>query len=900
MCPVTKASRRPIPLPAGLNELRRQPRRFRLTLVVAGAGVVLSLAAFGVSWKFEQRRVEQALELRADWRASDLQSKLDNFGDATRATAVFVDVTERLSREAFERFARDTVAVTDVAPRSIFWAPLVRAGERAEFERQTAAELGGTGRILERRSEGAIVEASSRDELLPSLYFVSFEGIEPPPILDLWTLTGASREAIMRARDSGRPAGSLPYEFATPARREMGLLLMVPLYRGGGVPATASERQARFRGVVGSSFTLKRVLDQAIADTPPIRSAIYFFGRPPELAGASESFAAYQPTAGFSTGTASILADDLSGVSFVKPIRVFGEPWHLLFVYPAAEAAALRSVAPWLWFACGWILTIAVSGSLFLQQRKAARLSEMLGQREGDIARLTEDLQARAASLEGLFQASPMAIVALGPDGEIRLWSHAAERIFGYSAAEVGGQRLTDIVNDEQSRGQIEAMLRGSAGPGGEGQSRRKDGAPLEIRISGAAVRDAAGRPAGGILLVEDVTHEKDRARQLQRGQRMEAVGQLTGGLAHDFNNLLGVIIGSLDLLSEHLDAGDKDRRKLVDAALTAALKGAELTRSLLAFSRRQPLQATDVDLTHAVNGMIDLLRRTLGEHISIVVHMSPNLPPVSIDAAQFEAALLNLCVNARDAMPDGGTLTIEITAAHLDEEYASYNVDARPGDYVLLSVSDTGTGMAPDVLARAFEPFFTTKREHRGTGLGLSLVYGFVKQSGGHIKLYSEPGHGTTAKIYLPPAVPSARPLPQSAPERGRPVAKAQEVVLVVDDNAAMRDVVVRQLQELGYATLEAENGRQALDLLLGPGRIDLLFTDIVMPGGISGYQLAEAAIMERSTLKVLFTSGFAEAAEFSSGKLGARFALLSKPYRRQDLAEKIREILDRTADGR
>jgi signal transduction histidine kinase len=393
-----------------------------------------------------------------------------------------------------------------------------------------------------------------------------------------------------------------------------------------------------------------------------------------------------------------------------------------------------------------------------------------------------------------------------------------------------------------------------------------------------------------------DMTERVAAEERHRRSQRLEAVGQLTGGIAHDFNNLLSVVIGNLDLLEDRLKA-DPECGPLAARALEAALRGAGLTRQLLAFARRQPLDAKVVALNERVSATMDLLRRTLGEQIKIVTALAPDLWPTMVDTTQFESALVNLAINARDAMrdaKDGGRLYIETANQHLDEDYARFNADIVPGDYVMVAVTDTGAGMPPDVVARVFEPFFTTKPLGEGTGLGLSMVYGFIRQSQGHIKLYSEPGIGTTVRLYLPRSsggVEAAAAEAASADSDGG----VGERVLVVEDNADVRRVVVAQLDGLGYATVEADSAEAALAILDQGEAVDLLFSDIVMPGRLNGIELARAARAARPALKVLLTSGFAKAA-IDGGQLADDELkhLLSKPYRKAELATKVRKVLD------
>ena len=393
-------------------------------------------------------------------------------------------------------------------------------------------------------------------------------------------------------------------------------------------------------------------------------------------------------------------------------------------------------------------------------------------------------------------------------------------------------------------------------------------------------MREAAGR-----------AERRTIEQQLRQTQKMEAMGQLTGGIAHDFNNLLGVIVANGDLL---LDAvkGNPEQTELANEILSSALHGAELTHRLLAFARQQPLTLQTVDLNAHLPRVITILKRTLGEAINITTRIGGGLWETRIDPSQVENALLNLAINARDAMPNGGTLTIETANAQLDEHYAVLHPEVVPGDYAMLSMTDTGTGMPPEVVERAMEPFFTTKEPGKGAGLGLSMVYGFVKQSGGHLNIYSDVGIGTTIRLYLPRAVgegagqPAASELAPALPTGG-------EAILLVDDNAALRRVTLRRLTALGYRVQDAENGPDALAIIDGGEPFDLLFTDIGLPGRMNGLELAEEARQRRPEIKVLFTTGYGDLGGQSGGIGSQPEHLIRKPYRSDELAAKLRAAL-------
>jgi signal transduction histidine kinase len=406
----------------------------------------------------------------------------------------------------------------------------------------------------------------------------------------------------------------------------------------------------------------------------------------------------------------------------------------------------------------------------------------------------------------------------------------------------------------------------------------------------GAALQVTVDRMKAIVEEKDRLLHEKDAAHlQLRQAQKMEAVGQLTGGVAHDLNNILTVIIGTIEILADAV----ADRPALAAVAKMideAAARGADLTQRLLAFARKQPLQPREVDVNSLVIQAANLLRPTLGEPIEIHMKLAADTSHAMIDPSQLNNAIINLALNGRDAMPDGGELIIETANAELDDSYVSMNGDATAGKYVMVAVTDSGHGIPASILEHVFEPFFTTKDVDKGSGLGLSMVYGFVKQSNGHIKIYSEEGHGTTVRIYLPQAIGVA-PAVEVANAEG--VEGGHETILVVEDDDLVRSFVVGQIKSLGYATLAAINAAEALAVIESPREIDLLFTDMIMPGSMNGRQLADAALQRRAALKVLFTSGYSQETIIHHGHLDEGVLLLAKPYRTSDLARMIRAAL-------
>jgi PAS domain S-box-containing protein len=418
------------------------------------------------------------------------------------------------------------------------------------------------------------------------------------------------------------------------------------------------------------------------------------------------------------------------------------------------------------------------------------------------------------------------------------------------------------------------------------------------VRINARPLLDRDGNGVGAVSAIEDITEARRMEEHLQQAQKMEAVGQLTSGLAHDFNNLLAVVMGNLQLIERVVKTDEKALRR-THAALDAVRRGAELTKRLLAFSRKQDLKPTPSDANALITGMADMLERTLGEWVNIAIMPAAENWTVTVDESQLESAVLNLCVNARDAMKGGGRLTVESQNMHIGPAHFADADDLPPGDYVRISVTDTGTGMSEDVVKRVFEPFFTTKDVGEGSGLGLSMVYGFIKQSGGHITVYSEIGYGTSIAMYLPRLQTEVSDPFEAETEIAAAVPEAIQAhrILVVEDNDAVRDVAVAMLEDMGYHVIEAQDGLSALEALKAEnGKFDLMFTDIVMPGGMHGPALAKEARAVFPHLPILYTSGYAEAAVLREGDIGNSFELVSKPYRLEELEEKVRNALDQT----
>ncbi|WP_119269519.1 PAS domain S-box protein [Taklimakanibacter deserti] len=499
-----------------------------------------------------------------------------------------------------------------------------------------------------------------------------------------------------------------------------------------------------------------------------------------------------------------------------------------------------------------------------------------------------------ASKLEAILNSAVAAIITIDTKGIIDSVNPATERIFGYAASELVGQNVHILMPEpfhSEHDGYLSNYLttgkRKIIGIGREVVGKRKDGTtfPLDLAVS-EFFADGTRYFAGIITNLSERKRVEeallDSERKLAQAQRLEAVGQLTGGIAHDFNNLLTVITGNLELIEMHIQ-DDKLRKMLRDSQEAAEL-GAKLTSRLLAFARRSHLEPEVLEINNLVLNVTSMLRRTLGEQISLSTILAPDLWLVKTDPTQAESSLVNLAINARDAMPKGGKLIVETGNAHVDEIRTGSNIELPRGDYVRISVSDTGMGMPDEVRDRAFEPFFTTKTRGHGTGLGLSMVYGFAKQSGGHVTIYSEVGHGTIINIYLPRADGAAAP---SEAGFEPDAASHNRVVLAVEDDEAVRNLTVTRLKTLGYETYEAPDGATAINMLEKGLKVDLLFSDLVMPGGLSGYDVAKKAKEIDPSVRVLLTSGYAE--DLVRAENLGNLKLLRKPYRLTDLRKAL-----------
>ena len=515
------------------------------------------------------------------------------------------------------------------------------------------------------------------------------------------------------------------------------------------------------------------------------------------------------------------------------------------------------------------------------------------------------ELRASEARFRLLVQSvTDYAIYMLDPHGRISSWNAGAERFKGYAADEIMGEHFSRFYSEEDREAGIPSRALETAKREGrfeaEGWRLRKDGSRFWANVIIDPIRNEGGELIGFAKVTRDLTEKRAIEEQLRQSQKMEAVGQLTGGLAHDFNNLLTGISGSLEMMQARMAQGrTTEFDRYLMAAQGAVKRAAALTHRLLAFSRRQTLDPKATNINRLLNGLDELVRRTVGPSVQVEMVGASGLWPTLVDPNQLENAVLNLCINARDAMPEGGTLTIETANRWLDER-AARQQDLPVGQYVSVCVTDTGTGMTPEVIAKAFDPFFTTKPLGQGTGLGLSMIYGFARQSGGQIRVYSELGQGTTMCLYLPRHAEDAPIDEEAAHSAPSEPAGTGEVVLVIDDEPTIRMLVGEVLAESGYAVIEAPDGSAGLRVLESNARIDLLITDVGLPGGMNGRQVADAARVSRPGLKVLFITGYAENAILGRVRLDKGTSVLAKPFQMEKLAGRIREMMEPSTGAR
>ena len=740
-----------------------------------------------------------------------------------------------------------------------------------------------------------VVPAGERKEYGAVAYLVPFD--ERVFGYDMLT-DPVRREAMERARDNGAPAVSgkiLLIQETRPVARP-GFIMLIPVYREGVPEATPAERRETLTGFVYSPIRMRSLMTEVVEHIPQdILLEIYDGAQVREEAlyfrsGSRRSAPGVGPDYSFSEITVR---------------EIFGRPWTFHTMALPSYVKDSDRQRPLAVLVAGVLISLLASsvvGVLVVNRAQALASNRTLAADVANRIAVEEQLRQSQRIARGIVDTALDAFIQTDETGTVVDWNPRAEAVFGWSRDEAVGKSVVDLIVPADRRARFSEGLGRyrSTGKWGMLDKRieidaiRKDGRMIKAELSVTALSFRNGHLFNAFA--RDLTEKIAADEQLRQSQKMEAIGQLTGGIAHDFNNLLTIIIGNAELLAERA-IGQKSLADLAATVRSAARRGADLTRRLLAFSRRQTLQPKATDLNRLVREMEGLLRRTLRADIEIRMNLVADLWPAMVDAPQVENAILNLALNARDAMPSGGRLRIDTANFRLDEEVAAtFRFAAAAGDYVALSIGDTGTGIPPELQERVFEPFFTTKEAGEGTGLGLSMVYGFVKQSGGFVNIYSEVGHGTVVKLCLPRAA-EARARSDDEQAAGSAVVGGQERILVVEDDELVRGFVVLRLKEFGYKVIDAADGVAALALLGSEEPVDLLFTDVVLPKGMNGRALAEEARRRYPGLKVLFTSGYTQDAFADRDKLDPGFVLLNKPFEKNELARKIREALDAKA---
>ncbi|HEV2609031.1 MAG TPA: CHASE domain-containing protein [Noviherbaspirillum sp.] len=884
----------PAATPANDHRSASRPAKGREGLLPQLLALLIFLLSFATTYGlWRSAHVEAMKELRADFdfrvleTAERIEQRMGTYEQVLRGTKGFLGGSTDVSHERFRAYV-ETLRLERHYP-GIQGIALSQIVLPADKDRHVAAirELGFSDYAIRPAGEREIYSSISHIEPLTGLN---------PSALGFDMFSEPIRQAAMaRARDTGNAAlsGKLKLIQERAERSQAGFVMYVPLYRAGMPADTIEQRRANIIGWVGGPFRMDDLManlgGQRLAD---LRLQIYDGNAMTEAAKLFES------------GSRS--ADPL--FSQTRRLLIAGRPWVLSIESTPAFEARIDTEKP---------RFIALTG---------AGISLLLGTLVWVLATGRRRALALATAMTNELRASESrwkyALEGAGDgvwDWNIRtgqvLYTRQWKKMLGYADDDIAPEasewdRLTHPADKQRVTSILAAHLEGrSPSYASEHRLLCKDGSWKWVLSRGMVVsRDRDGNALRMIGTHSDITarkqaeeREAERLQQLEEArtalhhaQKLEAVGKLTGGVAHDFNNALQIIGGNLQLL-ELRTGGNEQAAALIHGAMKAVDRGAKLSSQLLAFARRQPLQPRVVNLGRMTRSMDELMRRALGESIEIHTIIAPVMLNTLVDPYQLENVILNLALNSRDAMQGQGSLTIEAGSEYLDAGTDSDTdtvpgPELPPGRYVTLAISDTGSGMTPEVLEHAFEPFFTTKPEGQGTGLGLSMAYGFVKQSGGHIRIFSEVGHGTMVKIYLPA---SDDPETDMSVVTSQTVIGGSETILVVEDDAGVRGVVVGMLTELGYRVLQAQDGREALDALASGESIDLLFTDVVMPGPVQSPELAARAKQMVPGIAVLFTSGYTRDVITQDGRLDADLQLLSKPYRREQLAIRIRSML-------
>jgi PAS domain S-box-containing protein len=876
-----------------VNPLSQESRGRQAQVLLAGLVLILSLLVTYALWSNANESALKNLQgdfnFRTQETAEQIKQRMATYQQVLRGTKSFMLSSVNVERAEFGSYVA-TLRLEEHFP-----------GIQAIGYSMIVPNQGKAKHIESIRHQGfpeySIKPAGERD------FYTAIVHIEPFDVMnrrafgyDMFS-EPVRREAMEKARDSGRAALSGKVTLVQEAQTDVqhGFLMYLPIYEPGMPINTVQERRAAIAGWVYAPFRIGDFM------------AGFGGGRASDLKiTIYDGDATSQQACLFNCKN---INSNRALFQTTKLVTIAGRLWTVDIHSEPDYLAQLDRDKPQLLAAAGIGVSMLLALLVWIlasgKSRAVALALDMTRELRSSHAQISAEQQRMKVILEN----SHDAFVAIDTSGFVTDWNTQAERTFGWSASEAIGKDLATLIIPPDQREAHNTGLRQFAASGTgpvinnriELMALHRSGKAIPVELAVAAIRSETKYASNAFI--RDISERKEaELREAQRqhaledartalhhAQKLEAVGKLTGGVAHDFNNVLQIVYGSIQLLLS--DVGTKKQKeKWLHNALRAVERGGKLSSQLLAFARRQPLQPLVVNIGRLVRNMDDLLRRALGESIEIETIVTGGLWNTLVDPYQLENVILNLAINARDAMKDGGKLTIELGNAMLDDDYVRSESSLPAGQYVVIAVSDTGTGMTDDVMKHIFEPFFTTKREGEGTGLGLSMAYGFVNQSGGHIRIDSEVGHGTKVKIYLPRSVDPEEDIPTSADD---PIIGGTETILVVEDDIGVQATVVAMLTELGYRVLKADNGESALAVIKSGERIDLLFTDVVMPGALPSPELAKRAKSMLPTIAVLFTSGYAQNAIVHGGRLDPGVQLLSKPYKREQLARKVRQVI-------
>lgn len=864
-------------------------------------GLVLAIMAFKLVRTWEEHEIRLEFDQAVENRISAFKRSLGSNLLVLESLGGLYAASHEVDRREFREFVTPVFS-QNLSIQALEWIPRVPASERSSFEK--AAQMDGFPQfqITERQAQGKMVSAAQRVEYFPVYFVEPIRGNEPALGFDLAS-NPTREEALSRSRESGKVVATARITLVQEKGEQFGFLVFRPVYQKGKPLNSPAARKKYLEGFVLGVFRIGDIVERALGDLAPAGIDIFLQDLSAEV---NERFLHFHSARTRESPVAWGDAEELverAKLRHAHTFNVAGREWSIVCAATPGFIAARKTLQPWgvlsLSLLCSAILVIY----FFVNIRHQIKLSETYQSLEIEIVerrRAEEELRDTNEKLQALIKASPVAITLLDKEGKVTLWSPAAEKIFGWSEEEVIGRRLPVVPKDKDAEFEqnLEIVLGGQSITDLELSRQKKDGSQIDISLAVAPLLNKEGETYGVAGIMTDIS-ERKRAReeqqrleaQLQHAQKLEAVGTLAGGIAHDFNNLLQAVQGYAEILLLDKEEGDPGHRGLREI-VRAAKRGGELTQQLLAFSRKIESKLRPVDLNMEVDKMRKMLERTTSKMIEIELRLAAGLKIVNADPTQIEQILVNLAVNAKEAMPDGGKLLIQTENVMLDEDYCRTHAEARPGEYVLLRISDKGHGMDKETLENIFDPFYTTKGFAEGTGLGLAMVYGIVKSHGGLIECSSELGRGTTFKIYLPiteQEIESEKATVTDMSKKG-----GTETILLVDDEDFIRNVGERTFTKFGYSVLNASDGKNALELYRKEqDQIGLVILDLMMPG-MNGRRCLEELLKVNPQAKIIVASGYSDIGPMKESIEAGAKSFIGKPYQMRQLLKLVRDVLD------